>query len=71
MLDHAIGPNIIKQLTSGLRAFLERHADKGWTSVESFRGLRRDNVVTHSKIRRPETREYFGGHESAEGYAST
>ena len=26
MLDHAIGPNIIKDLTSGLQTFLDRHA---------------------------------------------
>jgi dihydroorotate dehydrogenase len=70
MLDHAIGPNIIKELTSGMGAFLDRHADKGWTSLEAFRGLRRNNVVTHSKIRRPDSKEYFGGHDAPEGYAS-
>jgi dihydroorotate dehydrogenase len=71
MLDHAIGPNIIKGLTSGMREFLDRNADKGWTSLESFRGLRRDNIVTHSKIRRPDSKEYFGGHDAPEGYAKT
>jgi dihydropyrimidine dehydrogenase (NAD+) subunit PreA len=69
MLDHAIGPNIIKSLLSGMEAFLDRHADKGWTSLEDFRGLRRDRVVTHSQIRRPLTKEYHGGHD-AEGYAA-
>ena len=49
--------------------FLERHADRGWTSVEDFRGLRRDRVVTHSQIRRPDAKEYLGGHD-AEGYAA-
>src|SRR5687768_3628072 len=29
MLDHAIGSSIIKELTGGLRAFLEQHADRG------------------------------------------
>src|SRR6186713_3043962 len=70
MLDHAIGPNIIKNLTSGLEAFFERHADRGWTSLEAFRGAMRDRVVPHSQIKRPDTKEYFGGHEhdAAEGY---
>ena len=70
MLDHAIGPNVIKSLTTGLAAFLEANAERGWTSVESFRGLRRDRVVTHSKIRRPDGKEYFGGQDAPEGYAA-
>jgi dihydropyrimidine dehydrogenase (NAD+) subunit PreA len=65
MLDHAIGPNIIKSLIQGFDEFLDRHADKGWTSLEDFRGLRRDRVVSHSQIRRPDTKEYHGGHASA------
>lgn len=69
MLDHAIGPNVIRQLRQGMTEFLERHADKGWRSLEDFRGIRRDRVVSHSEIRRPDDKEYFGGHESAEGYA--
>jgi dihydropyrimidine dehydrogenase (NAD+) subunit PreA len=75
MLDHAIGPNVIKGLLAGLDAFLDRHADQGWRSVEDFRGLRRDRIVAHSEIKRPDTKEYFGGHASAgsaqagEGYA--
>ncbi len=68
MLDHAIGPNIIAGLTRGLTEFLERHADRGWSSVEDIRGLRRDRVVTHSQIGRPDAKEYLGGHD-AEGYA--
>jgi dihydropyrimidine dehydrogenase (NAD+) subunit PreA len=70
MLDHAVGPNIIKALTAGMREFLERNAAKGWTNLEDFRGLRRANVVPHSQIKRPDTKEYFGGHEAPEGYAS-
>src|SRR6187431_1756041 len=66
MLDHAIGPNVIKQLTTGMVETMERH---GWSSIEDFRGMRRGNVVVHSKIRRPEGKEYHGGHD-AEGYAS-
>jgi dihydropyrimidine dehydrogenase (NAD+) subunit PreA len=68
MLDHAIGPNVIKGLTGGLARFLETHADKGWTRVDDFVGLRRDRVVAQSKIRRPGEKDYRGGYE-AEGYA--
>jgi dihydropyrimidine dehydrogenase (NAD+) subunit PreA len=67
MLDHAIGPNLIRQLTAGMQQAMEKN---GWSSVEDFRGLRRDRVVTHSKIRRPDSKSYHGGYE-AEGYAST
>ena len=69
MLDHAIGPNVIASLTKGLAEFLDRHADQGWHSVEDLRGLRRDRVVSHSQIRRPDSKGYFGGHEASEGYA--
>ena len=69
MLDHAIGPSVIKSLIQGMEAFLDRHADKGWKSLEDFRGLRRDRVVAHSQIRRPLSKDYHGGHE-AEGYAT-
>jgi hypothetical protein len=55
MLDKAIGPNVIRDLKSGLSEFIERNASKGWKNVEDFRGLRRDRVVVHSKIRRPTT----------------
>jgi dihydropyrimidine dehydrogenase (NAD+) subunit PreA len=68
MLDHAIGPNVIKNLTGGLRAFLEKNAHRGWHTLEDFRGLRRDHVVPHSEIKRPDEKEYHGGYE-AEGYA--
>jgi dihydropyrimidine dehydrogenase (NAD+) subunit PreA len=70
MLDHAVGPNIIKALKADLRAFIEKHADKGWTNLESFRGLRRANVVPHSQIKRPDSKGYYGGHEAPEGYAA-
>jgi dihydroorotate dehydrogenase len=68
MLDHAIGPNVIRGLMDGMMGFLER---RGWTALEDFRGLRRESVVPHSQIKRPEEKEYFGGHETAEGYAVT
>ena len=66
MLDHAIGPNVIKALTAGMRETMERH---GWGTLADFRGLRRDRVVTHSKIRRPDAKAYHGGYET-EGYAT-
>jgi dihydropyrimidine dehydrogenase (NAD+) subunit PreA len=65
MLDHAIGPNVVKGLIAGMTETLDRH---GWNSLEDFRGLRRDRVVVHSKIRRPDTKAYHGGYEM-EGYA--
>src|SRR5215210_2138396 len=36
MLDHAIGPNVIQKLTSGMQASMERH---GWNSLDDFRGI--------------------------------
>jgi len=67
MLDHAIGSNVINQLISGMQQMMEA---RGWPTLEAFRGLRRDRVVTHSQIRRPAAKAYHGGYES-EGYAST
>jgi hypothetical protein len=49
-----------------MEAMMERY---GWTRVEDFRGLRRDRVVAHSKIRRPDAAGYHGGYD-AEGYSS-
>jgi dihydroorotate dehydrogenase len=70
MLDHAIGPNVIAALTTGMSDFLERHADRGWTSLADFRGLRRGSVVPHAQIGRPERSDYHGGYEEeTEGYA--
>src|SRR5580765_4242342 len=68
MLDHAIGPNVIKGLNQGLARFLETHADRGWKKRDDFVGLRRDRVVSQSKIRRPDEKDYRGGYD-AEGYA--
>jgi hypothetical protein len=45
---------------------MERH---GWSSLEDFRGTRRDRVVPHSRIRRPDTKAYHGGYQ-VEGYAA-
>jgi dihydroorotate dehydrogenase len=68
MLDHAVGPTVIQRLKEGMQQFLERNASKGWTKLDDFRGLRRDRIVSHSKIRRPDDSEYAGGYD-AEGYA--
>jgi dihydropyrimidine dehydrogenase (NAD+) subunit PreA len=71
MLDKAIGPSVIRDLTSGMEAFLEDHADRGWTRLEDFRGLRRDAVVAQSEIARPEGADYDPRVDDpeAEGYA--
>ena len=68
MLDHAVGPNVIRELTEGLTRFLDKQAVSGWTQVRDFVGLRRDRVVAQSKIRRPTEKDYRGGYH-AEGYA--
>ena len=68
MLDSAVGPNVIRELTNGLRQFLDANAAKGWRRVDDFRGVRRDRVVAQSKIRRPDEKDYRGGYD-AEGYA--
>ncbi len=70
MLDHAIGPDVIKRLNTGLDAFLEKHAADGWNCIEDFRSARRDRVVLQSQIRRPDPSTYEGGHEHVEGYAA-
>jgi len=70
MLDHAIGPNVIKGLSDGLTRFLEKNAERGWTSLADFRGLRRGAVVPHAQIGRPDSADYHGGYdERPEGYA--
>jgi dihydroorotate dehydrogenase len=68
MLDHAIGPNVIKALTTGMSDFMD---SRGFASLDAFRGARRDRIVPHSQIKRPDTREYHGGYEdeAVEGYA--
>jgi dihydropyrimidine dehydrogenase (NAD+) subunit PreA len=71
MLDHAIGPNVIRDLIDGMTAFLDRNAERGWTSLEDFRGLRRGHIVSQGEIPRPDAADYHGGYEEpAEGYAA-
>jgi dihydropyrimidine dehydrogenase (NAD+) subunit PreA len=73
MLDHAIGPNVIRDLTTGMAEFLDRNADRGWTGLEDFRGRNRGRIVPQSAIRRAEDAAYHGGYEEddAEGYAAS
>jgi dihydropyrimidine dehydrogenase (NAD+) subunit PreA len=67
MLDHAIGPNVIRTLLAGMTEFMDA---RGFASLEDFRGLRRDRIVAHSEIKRPDAVEYHGGYdEEGEGYA--
>jgi len=67
MLDHAVGPNVIKKLNEQYKAFLEKH---NFSNLEDFRGSRRNRVVLQSQIRRPSDSDYAGGYEAVEGYAS-
>ena len=66
MLDSAVGPNVIRNLINGLSEFMDA---KGFSSIEDFRGIRRDRIVAQSQIRRPEKADYHGGYEEVEGYA--
>jgi len=63
MLDHAVGPNVVKNLVRGMEDFLEKNAARGWKSLEDFRGIRRDRIVSHSKIKRPDEAHYHGGYD--------
>ena len=69
MLDHAVGPNVIRGLIDGMTAFLERNAHRGWTTLEDFRGLRRANVVAQSQIARPDPAGPRGPRDGRDGAA--
>ena len=43
------GTNLIQELTGELGDYLER---KGYASIEEFRGIARERIVEHSRIRR-------------------
>ena len=71
MLDHAIGPNVIKRLNAGLDAFLEKHADKtAGTRLEDFRGSRTRSCGSAIADPTAEHADYQGGYEPVEGYAA-
>jgi dihydroorotate dehydrogenase len=71
MLDRAIGPNVIRALLRDYTAFLDRHAERGWKTLEDFRGLSVEKIVAQSRIARADAAAYHGGHEGGapEGYA--
>ena len=46
--------------------FMEK---RGIKSIDEICGIRRDRVVAHSQIKRPDTSDYHGGYEDQEGYA--
>ena len=60
------GFRIVEEMVTGLARWMD---EKGYASIEDFRGLRRDRVVAHSKIRRPDAKAYYGGYET-EGYSA-
>ena len=65
MLDHAIGP---ERHQAPERRDGRVHGAERLRLPRVFRGLLRDRVVTHSRIRRPDEKDYHGGYEQ-EGYA--
>jgi dihydropyrimidine dehydrogenase (NAD+) subunit PreA len=69
MLDRAVGPGVIQRLLKDAQGFFEKNADKGWRGFSDILGLRRERIVPHSQIKRPETSDYQGGYETQEGYA--
>ncbi|HXK10074.1 MAG TPA: NAD-dependent dihydropyrimidine dehydrogenase subunit PreA [Vicinamibacteria bacterium] len=69
MLDHAVGPNVVKGLLREATLFFERNAGKGIRGFADVVGLRRGRVVPHSQIKRPDAAGYQGGYEAQEGYA--
>jgi hypothetical protein len=47
-----------------MEEFLEKNAHRGWKNLEDFRGIRRDRIVSHSKIKRPDEAHYHGGYDA-------
>jgi len=70
MLDHAVGPNVVERLIREATEFFEKNAPRGYRGFADIVGLRRDRVVPHSQIKRPDSVDYQGGHEPQEGYAA-
>jgi dihydropyrimidine dehydrogenase (NAD+) subunit PreA len=69
MLDHAVGPNVVKRLLREAGEFFERNGARGLHGFADIVGLRRGRVVPHSQIKRPDLVDYQGGREPQEGYA--
>ena len=53
-----------------MQEFLEKNAHRGWTKLEDFRGIRRERIVSHSKIKRPDEAHYHGGYDTEEPAAA-
>lgn len=53
-----IGVNLIRELTEDLGDYMQR---KGYASIEEFRGIARERVVEHSRVRR-KSDGYNGGY---------
>ncbi|WP_177236395.1 tRNA-dihydrouridine synthase [Albimonas pacifica] len=53
-----IGVQLIRELTTDLSDYLAR---KGFSSIEEFRGIARERIVEHSKVRR-KSEAYNGGY---------
>ena len=67
MLDHAIGPNVIKALNTGMAEFMDQ---RGFSNLVRLPRPPPRPLVPHSQIKRPDTVDYHGGYdEDAEGYA--
>ena len=61
---------MIKRLVDGHDASSSRRTrTAAGRGSRTSAGLRRDRVVAHSQIRRPDDSDYQGGHEPQEGYA--
>jgi len=69
MLDRAVGPGVVERLIREATEFFEKNSAKGWRGFADIVGLRRERVVPHSQIKRPDSVDYQGGHEPLEGYA--
>ncbi|MEM8795977.1 MAG: tRNA-dihydrouridine synthase [Pseudomonadota bacterium] len=54
-----VGVKLIQELKDDLSDYLDR---KGYSSIEAFRGIARERIVEHSKVRR-KSDEYNGGYK--------
>ena len=62
-----LAEQIAKTLLNGMAEFMDK---RGYKKLDDFRGLRRERVVPHSQIKRPDAADYHGGYtEETEGYA--
>jgi hypothetical protein len=55
-------------LIDDLRAFFERHADPGWSSIEDLSAASTRPRGATLGDQAADTKEYVGGHEVSEGY---